>query len=106
MTNFFVDKKAWPVYLKIGNMCSQTRNSPSKIAVILVALLPVPPKFTSKKTKTRGAQQTMIDKILDAVFSFIFEPLNSRGCYAIRQRDVLLGWEGAAVFSHTGCLDR
>ena len=77
LTNFSRDKKAWPVYLTIGNIRSQTRNSLSKMAVILVALLPVPPKFTSKKTKTRGAQQTMNDEIPDAVFSFIFEPLEA-----------------------------
>ena len=81
LTNFSGDKKAWPVYLTIGNIRSQTRNSPSKMAVILVALLPVPPKFTSKKTKTRGAQQTMNDEILDAVFSFIFEPLEAATKY-------------------------
>ena len=45
------------------------------MAIILVALLPVPPKFTSKKTKTRSAQRTTNDEILGAVFSFIFEPL-------------------------------
>ena len=82
LTNFSGDKKAWPVSLTIGNLRSQTRNSPSKMAVILVSLLPIPPKFMSKKTKTRGAQQTMSDEILDAVFSFLFEPLKAATKYS------------------------
>ena len=82
LTNFSGDKKAWPVYLTIGNIHSQTHNSPRKMAVFLVALLPIPPKFTSKKTKTRGAQQMMNDEILDVVFSFIFEPLEAATKYS------------------------
>ena len=77
LTNFSGDKKAWPVYLTIGNILSKTRNSPSKMAVVLVALLPVPPKFTSKKTKTRSIQRQNNDEALDAVFSLIFEPLEA-----------------------------
>ena len=77
LTNFSGDKKAWPVYLTIGNVRSRTRNSPSKMAILLVALLLVPPKFTSKKTKTRSAQRTTNDGVLDAVFSFIFNPLEA-----------------------------
>ena len=84
LTNFSGDKKAWPVYLTIGNIRSQTRNRPSKMAVILAGLLPVPPKFTGKKIKTRGAQQTMNDEILDAAFSFIFEPLEAATKYGKR----------------------
>jgi len=77
LTNFSGDKKAWPVYLTIGNVRSKTRNSPSKMAILLVALLPVPPKFTSKKAKKRSAQRTANDEILNAVFSFIFESLEA-----------------------------
>ena len=47
------------------------------MTILLVALLPFPPKFTSKKTKTRGTQRTMNDGVLDVVFSFIFDPLEA-----------------------------
>jgi hypothetical protein len=77
LTNFSGDKKAWPVYLTIGNIRSKTRNSPSKMAVILVALLPVPPKFASKKAKIRSTQRITNDEILEGVFSLIFEPLEA-----------------------------
>lgn len=77
LTNFSGDKKAWPVYLTIGNIRSRTRNSPSKMAIILVALLPVPPKFSSKTAKTRSAQRMTNDEVLEAVFTFLFEPMET-----------------------------
>ena len=52
LSRFSGDKKAWPVYLTIGNTHSRMRNSPSKMTIILVALLPVPLKFSSKTVKT------------------------------------------------------
>ena len=80
--NFSGDQMVWPVYLTIKNLCSQMGNSPSQMAVILVALLPLPPKFMSKKTKTLCAQQATNDEIPDAVFSFIFEPLEAATKYS------------------------
>ena len=77
LTNFSGDKKAWPVYLTIGNIRSKTRNCPSKKAIILVALLPVPPKFASKKVKDRSAQRMTNEEVLGGVFSLIFEPLEA-----------------------------
>ena len=77
LTNFSGDKKAWPVYLTIGNIRSKTRNCPSKMAIILVALLPVPPKFASKKAKIRSTQRMTNDEILEGVFSLILEPLGA-----------------------------
>ena len=77
LTNFLGDKKAWPVYLTIGNIRSKTRNCLSKMAIILVALLPVPPRFASKKVKDRSAQRMTNEEILDGVFSLIFEPLEA-----------------------------
>ena len=77
LTNFSGDKKAWPVYLTVGNIRSKARNCPSKMAIILIALLPVPPKFSSKKTKDRSAQRMTNDEILEGVFSLIFEPLEA-----------------------------
>jgi len=44
------DKKAWPVYITLGNLPSGRRNSPTSIAVLLLALLPIPSKL-SKSSK-------------------------------------------------------
>jgi hypothetical protein len=41
LTEFSGGKKAWPVYLTIGNIKSSTRNKPSSAAIVLLALLPV-----------------------------------------------------------------
>ena len=47
------------------------------MAIILVALLPVPPKFSSKTVKTWSAQRMTNDEVLEAVFLFIFEPMDT-----------------------------
>ncbi|KAG8823085.1 hypothetical protein FRC19_004644 [Serendipita sp. 401] len=41
LTNFAGDKKAWPVYMSIGNIRSKTRNTPSEGAWKLLAYIPV-----------------------------------------------------------------
>ena len=45
LTNFSRDKKAWLLYLTIGNLLSTVRNKPSRLATVLLALLPVPLKI-------------------------------------------------------------
>jgi hypothetical protein len=45
LTNFAGDKKAWPVYMTIGNLSPSVRNRPTTQSVLLVALLPVPIKL-------------------------------------------------------------
>jgi hypothetical protein len=77
LTNFSGDKKAWPVYLTIGNILSRTRNCPSKMAIMLIALLPVPSKFASSQSKVRNAQRMTNSEVLESVFSLIFEPLEA-----------------------------
>src|SRR5205085_5238838 len=49
LTNFSGDKKAWPIYITIGNIKSTTRNKPLSMALILLALLPVPPKLKDSR---------------------------------------------------------
>ena len=41
LTQFQGDKKAWPVYLTIGNLSKEIRRQPSAHATILVGYLPV-----------------------------------------------------------------
>ena len=41
LTVFAGDKKAWPLYLSIGNITSKIRNSPSKNAWVIIGYIPI-----------------------------------------------------------------
>jgi hypothetical protein len=56
LTNFWGDKKVWQVYLRIGNILLRTQNCLSKMAIMLIALLPVASKFMSSQSKVINAQ--------------------------------------------------
>ena len=72
LSDFSGDKKAWPIYLTIGNILSKYRNKPSNHCVITLALLPIPPK---RKNLT-SEQQESIDRILQRILKSILQPLN------------------------------
>jgi len=74
LTNFSSDKKAWPVYITMGNLPSAWRNSPGSMAVLLLALLPISPKF-SKSSKADQRQRKINADTLQDVFELIFAPL-------------------------------
>jgi len=74
LTNISGDKKAWPVYITIGNLPSARRNSPGSMAVLLLALLPIPPKF-SKSSKAEQRRRKINADTLQDVFELIFAPL-------------------------------
>jgi hypothetical protein len=74
LTNFSGDKKAWPVYITIGNLTSTRRNKPGSMAVLLLALLPVPPKFAKSSAADKLQRQINADT-LRGVFELIFRPL-------------------------------
>jgi len=75
LTNFSGDKKAWPVYMTIGNILSRTRSSPAKMPILLLAFLPVPPKFTGDSARANEAQQQTNAYVLRAVFDLVLAPL-------------------------------
>ena len=78
LKNFSGDKKAWPIYMTIGNILSSTRNSPSKHATVLLALLPVPPKMLG--VAARDARQRQVDnEILCELMEAIFAPMAALG---------------------------
>jgi len=54
-SQFSGDKKAWSVYITLGNILSRTRNSPVKMPILLLVLLPVPPKFTGESVRAEKA---------------------------------------------------
>jgi len=74
LTNLLGDKKTWPVYITIGNLLSARRNSPGSMAVLLLALLPVPPKL-SKSSKADQYQRKINADTLQDVFELIIAPL-------------------------------
>ena len=74
--NFSGDKKAWPVYITLGNLPSPCRNSPGSMAVLLLALLPIPPKL-SKSTSADTHQRRINAETLQLVFHLLFEPLQA-----------------------------
>jgi hypothetical protein len=74
LSNFSGDQKAWPVYITVGNLPSTTRNRPGSMAVLLLALLPVPPKLANSASANELQRQINADT-LQGVFQLIFEPL-------------------------------
>jgi len=74
LTNFSGDKKAWPVYIMVGNLPSGRHNSPTSMAVLLLALLPIPPKLSKSSKADQHQRQINADSLRD-VFELIFAPL-------------------------------
>ena len=83
LTNFSGDKKAWPVYLTLGNIVSTVLNKPSTKAMILLALLPVPPKLSKQSAAQTEDQRDMNRRILHAVLEQIFQPMCGAGSNGI-----------------------
>ena len=76
LSNFSGVKNGWPVYITLGNLPSTRRNSPGSMAVLLLALLPVPPKL-SKSTSADKHQRRINAETLQLVFQLLFEPLQA-----------------------------
>ena len=75
LTNFSGDKKDWPVYVKIGKILSWTRKSRAKMSILLLALLPVPPKLPGDSGCADEAQRQTNADALRAVFDLVLAPL-------------------------------
>jgi len=75
LSNLSGDKKAWPVYLTLGNLPATRRNRPGSFAVLLLALLPVPPKLT--QCSADHLQRQINADTLRGVFELLFEPLQN-----------------------------
>jgi len=74
LTNFSRDKKALPVYITIRNLLLAQPYSLGSMSVLLLALLPIPPKF-SKSSLPDQHQRKIQDDTLQDVLELIFEPL-------------------------------
>jgi len=75
LSNLSGDKKAWPVYLTLANLPATRRNRHGSFAVLLLALLPVPPKLT--KSSADHLQRQIKADTLRGVFELLFEPLQN-----------------------------
>lgn len=71
LTNFSGDKKAWPIYMTIGNIHASTRQAHGMHAMALVALLPVPVKFRKLSAGEHRAQQERNHDILQSVIAYL-----------------------------------
>ncbi|KAG0138782.1 hypothetical protein HOY82DRAFT_595293 [Tuber indicum] len=72
LTNYSGDKKAWPIYMTIGNILSKTRNKASKHATVLLALLPVHPKMLgvmARDAHHREINNEILGDLMEAIFA-------------------------------------
>ena len=58
----------------IGNILSGTRNRPAKMPILLLTLLPVPPKLTGDSGRADEAQRPSNADALQAVFDLVLTP--------------------------------
>jgi hypothetical protein len=75
LSNYSGDKKEWPVYMTIGNLSSKMRQTPTSHAVVLVALLPIPPKNRFLPEKLRKAQNATNRGVLNEVLRRLLDSL-------------------------------
>ena len=84
LTNFCGDKKAWPVYMTIGNLSSKARMKHAMHGVLLVALLPIPVKMREVPAKIRNAQREHNREVIQNVLGYVMQDLlvDARDFYA------------------------
>ena len=75
LTNFSGDKKAWPVYMTVGNLSASARMAPAMHSVLLVALLPIPIKMRDISASLYNAQKEHNRMVLQYVLRHFLSPL-------------------------------
>ena len=75
LTNSSGDKKAWPVYMTIGNLPSTIHNRPGSMAILVLGLLPILSKV-AKSSSADKLQRLINADTLRGVFELIFALLN------------------------------
>src|SRR2546421_9909028 len=71
LTDFSGDKKVWPIYITIGNLPSTIQNAPRNHYILLLALLPVPPKKAFLTASTIARVNTVIQEALHDVLHLL-----------------------------------
>ena len=101
LTNFSGDKKAWPVYMTIGNLSATVRGSSTSHSIVLVALMPVPSKLSTRnatreaqKERNRLVHQTVLRELLAPVIDSQKRKFNALCADSFYRRCVLSvgGW--------------
>lgn len=77
LTNFCGDKKAWPLYMTIGNLSAAARMKHTMHGVLLVALLPIPVKMRDLPAKKRNAQREHNRMVMQHVLQHVLEDLRT-----------------------------
>ena len=77
LTNFCGDKKAWPIYMTIGNLSAAARMKHTMHGVLLVALLPIPVKMRDVPTKRRNAQREHNRMVMQHVLQHVLQDLRT-----------------------------
>jgi len=75
LTNLCGDKKAWPVYMTIGNLSSKARMKLSLHGLLLVALLPIPVQMWEVPAKIRNAQWQHNREVIQNVLGYVMQDL-------------------------------
>jgi len=75
LSNLSDDNKAWPVYWTLGNLPATRCNRPRPFAVLLLGLLPVPPKLPLSSADHLKRQINA--DTLRGVFEHLLEPLQN-----------------------------
>jgi len=75
LTNFSGDRKAWPVYMTIGNLSALARMGTAIYSLLLVALLPIAIKIRDIPRSRYNKQKEHNRMILQHVLRQILEPL-------------------------------
>jgi len=76
LINFSEDKKAWLIYMTIGNILLRTMNKASKNTTVLLALLPIAPKMLGVVTRDAPQMQVKNESHCDLIKE-IFAPIVS-----------------------------
>jgi hypothetical protein len=100
LTNFSGDKKAWPVYMSIGNLNAATRMKPTTRSVVMIALLPQTFKHSAQGPEGRNEkkQSRFNDEIIHEVLAHLWA--THLGSYIIVHNAicVIIGDRGRVIF--------
>jgi hypothetical protein len=75
LTDFSCEKKAWLIYLTIGNIHSSIQNKYSYLAQIVLAFLPVPPRFQRNSAPDNRAQRDLKQQVLCDIAMIVLDPV-------------------------------